>query len=105
MIRALAFALILPFGAHAQTDAGSEARAASAALVAAAAQLDEAKGARDRVKALTQTIQAFERGLGAMRAGLRQAAISEAQLTQKLSARDVELAELCLLYTSPSPRD
>ena len=107
MIRAFAFVLLLPFGAHAQTDAGSEARAASAALVAAAAQLDEAKGARDRVKALTQTIQAFERGLGAMRAGLRQAAISEAQLTQKLSARDVELAELLAVLQSiggtPSP--
>lgn len=107
MIRALTFAVLLPFGAQAQTDAGSEARAASAALVAAAAQLDEAKGARDRVKALTQTIQAFERGLGAMRAGLRQAAISEAQLTQKLSARDVELAELLAVLQSiggaPSP--
>ncbi len=94
MIRALAVALLLPFGALAQTDAGAEARAAAAALETAAVQLDEADGARDRVKALTQTIQAFERGLGAMRAGLRQAAISEAQISQKLGARDSEIAEL-----------
>lgn len=100
MIRALVFAFILPVALQAQTDAGAEARAAAAALEAATAQLDEAKGARDRVKALTQTIQAFERGLGAMRAGLRQAAISERQLTQKLSARDTEIAELLAVLQS-----
>ncbi|KKM69971.1 hypothetical protein LCGC14_1445370, partial [marine sediment metagenome] len=54
------------------------ARRAMADLEAASAQLDAADGARDRVQALTQTIQAFETGLGAMREGLRQAAINEA---------------------------
>ena len=107
MIRALALLLVLPCAALAQSDAGAEARAAAAALETASAQLDEADGARDRVKALTQTIQAFERGLGAMRAGLRQAAISEAQLTQKLRARDAEVAELLGVLQSiggaPSP--
>ena len=84
-----------------------QARAAAEALEAASGMLDEADGARDRVRALTQTIQAFETGLGAMRAGLRQAAISEAQLTAKLQSRDAEVADLLGVLLgmggSPSP--
>lgn len=71
-----------------------QARAAVSALEAASGMLDQADGARDRVRALTQTIQAFETGLGAMRAGLRQAAINEAQLTAKLASRNGEVADL-----------
>lgn len=56
--------------------------------------LDAAKGARDRVRALTQTIQAFETGLGAMREGLRGASIFEAQLVAKLASQEAEVAEL-----------
>lgn len=86
--------LALPGALAAQTEAASQARAAAAALEEAAARLAEADGARDRVRALTETIQAFERGLGAMRAGLRQAAISERQLSDRLSAREGEVAQL-----------
>ena len=95
MIRAALFLLLTwPIAAPAQSEAASEARAAATDLESASALLDNADGARDRVKALTETIQAFEKGLGAMRAGLRQVAISEAQLTQKLQARDGEVAQL-----------
>lgn len=94
MIRLLALLLVLSGTAHAQTDAGAEALAAAEELEAASILLDQAGGARDRVKALTETIQAFERGLGAMRAGLRQAAINENQLSQKLQSRDEEVAQL-----------
>ncbi len=94
MIRAALLCLLLPFAAHAQTDAGAQAMTAAAELEAAASLLDQADGARDRVQALTQTIQAFERGLGAMRAGLRQAAITEDQLTGRLQSRDAEVAQL-----------
>ncbi len=84
-----------------------QARAAVSALEAASGMLDQADGARDRVRALTQTIQAFETGLGAMRAGLRQAAINEAQLTAKLASRDGEVADLLGVLQSmggvPSP--
>ena len=80
MIRLCALALMFwPVGVFAQTEAAEQARRAMADLEAASAQLDAADGARDRVQALTQTIQAFETGLGAMREGLRQAAINEAQ--------------------------
>ena len=83
MIRLCALALMFwPVGVFAQTEAAEQARRAMADLEAASAQLDAADGARDRVQALTQTIQAFETGLGAMREGLRQAAINEAQLSK-----------------------
>jgi len=95
MIRLLAFLLALwPLAALSETDAAVQARTAAAALEAASRQLDAADGARDRVRALTETIQAFETGLGAMRAGLRQAAISESQMTQRLQSREAEVAQL-----------
>jgi septal ring factor EnvC (AmiA/AmiB activator) len=83
-----------PCVSSAVTDAAIQARSAAAALEAASTQMDAAGGARDRVRALTETIQAFEMGLGAMRAGLRQAAISESQLSQRLQSREAEVAQL-----------
>ena len=91
--------LLQPVAVLAQ-DAASEARAAAAALERASVLLEEAEGARDRVRALTETIQAFETGLGAMRVGLRQAAISEAQLSARLQARDAEVADLLAVLQS-----
>jgi murein hydrolase activator len=90
----LSLLLAMPFAATAETEAARVARAAADALESASTQLAEADGARDRVQALTLTIQAFEAGLGAMRAGLRQAAINESQLTGKLQAREAEVASL-----------
>ncbi|MDF3415272.1 peptidoglycan DD-metalloendopeptidase family protein [Sulfitobacter sp. M57] len=102
----LILALWWPAVATAQSTE-EQARAAVSALEAASIMLDQADGARDRVRALTRTIQAFETGLGAMRAGLRQAAINEAQLTTKLASRDGEVADLLGVLQSmggaPSP--
>ncbi len=108
MIRVLVIALLMwPLGALAQSEAADQARRAMAELEEASAQLDAATGARDRVMALTQTIQAFETGLGAMREGLRQAAINEEQLSMKLQSRDGEVAQLLGVLQSiggnPSP--
>ncbi|MDF1727920.1 MAG: peptidase M23 [Sulfitobacter sp.] len=86
--------ICLPLAALAQSEAAQQARDAAAELEEASAQLDAAEGARDRVRALTGTIQAFEKGLGAMRAGLRQAAISEKQLSDRLTSREAEVAQL-----------
>ncbi len=94
----LAFALATP--AAAQSDAAAQARAAVGMLEDAALQLDAADGARDRVRALTGTIQAFETGLAAMRTGLRQAAIREAQLSARLEARDGEVGQLLAVLQS-----
>lgn len=84
----------LPFAAHPQQDSAERARAAMQMLQEASAQLDVAETARDRVRALTQTIQAFEEGLGLLRSGLRRAAVREAQLAAQLQARNEEVATL-----------
>ncbi|MEO0381260.1 MAG: peptidase M23 [Pseudomonadota bacterium] len=98
----LAFCLFAP-AAHAQDAAGDLARAAGELLVAASVQLDSADSARDRVRALTQTVQAYEAGLSAMRSGLRQAAIREAQLRTQLEARDAEISQLLAVLQSLAP--
>ncbi|MCV3270125.1 murein hydrolase activator EnvC family protein [Roseobacter sinensis] len=91
---ALSAALLVPVWAMAQSDNAERARAAMTMLQEASARLEAADSARDRVRALTQTIQAFEEGLAALRSGLRQAAVREAQLAAQLQARDEEVATL-----------
>ncbi len=78
----------------AQNAASEAALAAAQQLEQASIALNEAEGARDRVKALTDTIQAYESGLSAMRDSLRRAALREAQLTAELRAREDEVAQL-----------
>lgn len=89
----------------AQEDAGALARAAGDLLSTASAQMAEAESARDRVKALTRTVQAYEAGLSAMRAGLRRAAIREAQLRGQLEARDAEIAQLVAVLQTLTPNE
>ncbi|MGZ2255807.1 murein hydrolase activator EnvC family protein [Roseobacter sp. A03A-229] len=86
--------LLLPSWAVAQPENADRARAAMAMLQAASEQLEAAESARDRVRALTQTIQAFEEGLATLRSGLRQASVREAQLAAQLQARNEEVAAL-----------
>lgn len=94
IIVAAAALLVAPAAAMARSEIAAQAREAAVAMEEASLSLDAADGARDRVRALTQTIQAFETGLTAMREGLRQAAINEAQLSTKLQSRDAEVAQL-----------
>ena len=105
-ILALIVSLLIPHFGFAQ-DAGADAREALRDLVAASIKLDQSDGARDRVKALTETILAFESGLTATRDGLRRAAVREEQLSRKLEARDSETAAfigvLQSLGAGPSP--
>ncbi|MEP1767096.1 MAG: peptidase M23 [Sulfitobacter sp.] len=100
ILRAALLAIVLASSASAQNDAAGQARAAVQMLEEAAEQLDQAEGARDRVRALTGTIQAFETGLAAMRTGLRQAAIREAQLSARLDSRDNEVGQLLAVLQS-----
>jgi septal ring factor EnvC (AmiA/AmiB activator) len=99
-------AISLPHLSLAQ-DAGAGARSASNQLANASIKLDQADGARDRVKAFTETVLAYEAGLTAMRDGLRRAALREEQLSRKLDARDTETAAfigvLQSLGAGPSP--
>ncbi len=83
------------------------ARAAAQRLSDAAIQLQNADTARNRVKALSETVRAFEDGLQAMRAGLRRAAIREQTLTRDLQSREADIARLLgvlqSMGTAPSP--
>ena len=56
--------------------------------------LENADGRSDRVAALTQTVQAYEDGLAALRDGLRRAAIRQRTLEADLETRSDEIAHL-----------
>lgn len=79
--------------ASAQTPADAAMQAA-ARLEAAGVALDAASGRSDRVAALTETVQAYEAGLAALRDGLRRAAIRQRTLEVDLNARSDEVARL-----------
>lgn len=93
MLRIVAFLIALGVPATAQ-DSAAAAQAAASKLEAASVQLTQAESARDRVRALTATVQAYEDGLAAMRDGLRQAAIREQGLTTQLYAKSDEVSKL-----------
>ena len=90
MIRLVAFLICFGVPVLAQQtvqDAASQLRAAQEHLVAA-------ETASDRIVALTETVQAYEAGLTAMREGQRQLALREAALATGLSARREDFAQL-----------
>lgn len=72
--------------AQSQTVAEQAVQAAES-LSAAVAAMEAAKSSRDQVSALTQTIQAYEQGLSALRDGLRQAKVREAALLLQFDAQ------------------
>ncbi|WP_298677183.1 peptidoglycan DD-metalloendopeptidase family protein [uncultured Lentibacter sp.] len=92
------FALLCcaPMGAHAQQPLrpAVAAQAALEELRAAQQMLEEAKGGRARVAALSETVRAFEAGLSAVRAGLRGAVIRERALSLRLAGQEEEIAAL-----------
>lgn len=106
ILRAATFCLLMLTPALAE-DVAAEAAAASANLAQAVQALEAATGARDRVAALTQTIRAYESGLGALREALRQAAIREAGLQLAFDAKSEQVAQLLgvltQLETEPGP--
>ncbi|MEL7258193.1 MAG: peptidase M23 [Pseudomonadota bacterium] len=78
----------------AETDPAAAAREAALRLGRASSMLNDAENARNRVKALTETIHAYEDGLQAMREGLRRASIREETLSRELQSRDAEIGQL-----------
>ncbi|MBV7379882.1 murein hydrolase activator EnvC family protein [Maritimibacter dapengensis] len=90
---ALIFAL-LAAPAFAQSDPTETARVAMEELEAASEALQSAERSSDRVKALTQTVQAYESGLAALREGLRQARVREAAIQGVFEAESERLARL-----------
>lgn len=87
-VGAILLALCLGAGtAGAESPATESALQAAEALRAVIGQLDAAQTKADRVAALTETIRAYEAGLGAMRDGLRRAAIREREIRAEFEAR------------------
>lgn len=95
-LAALFLAGLLALGgpATAQSDPTESAQAAMEALRAAGQALEAAQGSRDRVAALTQTVQAYEDGLASLREGLRQATIRERAIEGVFAAQNQQLAQL-----------
>lgn len=80
--------------ARAEISPAEAAREAAAQIEAASLSLQKADSARDRVAALTETVQGFEAGLAALREGLRRAAIREAQIGRELKVQEDEISRL-----------
>ncbi len=90
---AIALALMASAGLTG-TDTVFSARRAAEDLKSATRALKDARVARDRVKALSRTIKAYEDGLRAMREALREAAIREAALRLQFKTRRAQLSRL-----------
>lgn len=87
--------ICVAFAAQAQDPSPAAlAQDAVAQFDAAHAQLEKARVATDRVRALTGVITAYENGLEAMRAGLRQAALREAEIARKFEDESGQVATL-----------
>ncbi|SMY08113.1 murein hydrolase activator EnvC family protein [Flavimaricola marinus] len=97
MIRRAVLVAVLMAGqalAQGQGETAEAAAAAAARLEAASVMLQEADRGSDRISALTETVQAYEDGLVALRDGLRRAAIRQRAIETELDARSEEVAEL-----------
>ncbi|MFA8442114.1 murein hydrolase activator EnvC [Yoonia sp.] len=90
MIRLCALLICIASGASAQ----QSAQDAAVQLQSARTQLEAAGSARDRIAALTETVQAYEAGLAAIRQEQREIALREGILTEELDLRTAEFAQL-----------
>lgn len=96
--------LICLFGVPLSAQTPAEAALdAMTRLEDATEKLDAADSARDRVRALTEAVQAFETGLAAMRDGLRAASIRETELRRDLDAREAEVTRLLAALSAIGP--
>ncbi len=93
-MRVLALISLLWAGPVWAQSPADDALIAAQSLTQARTALETASGRSDRVAALTQTVQAYEDGLAALRDGLRRAAIRQLTLETDLEARSDEVARL-----------
>lgn len=88
-------ALVVSAGSlAAQSDPTLTARAAMVQLEVATQALQDAEKSGDRIAALTQTVQAYEEGLSALRDGLRRINLREAALQAAFDAESDRLGQL-----------
>lgn len=93
-MRAAIVALLLGAGAVSASTATDSALKAADDLRASIGALDAAQTKADRVAALTATITAYEQGLGALRDGLRRAAVREREIRQGFDAKRENIGRL-----------
>lgn len=94
MRRLAALLLACALAAPAAADPAQTARAAALELLTAIEGLAAATRSRDQVAALTATIAAHEHGLEALRAGLREAALREAELARAFDRQSETIQRL-----------
>ena len=91
--------------APAMADPAERALQAARALEAATETLQAATRQSDRIDALTQTAQAYEVGLAALREGLREAQLAEAAQARALSDRSADLSRLLAVLLGTASLD
>lgn len=94
MMSRAVLAFLLSAGTAMASPAADVALRAADDLRAAIGALEAAKTKKDRVAALTETISAYEAGLGALRDGLRRAAIREREIKAQFDAKSEEIGRL-----------
>lgn len=103
MIRRLGPILALCLAAssvHAAETAVQQARSAAVELKSAVIGMQAAGSTKDRVRALTQTIKAYETGLSALRAGLRRVSFSEDAVKAQIAAKRARISQLLGVLSS-----
>ena len=91
MIRAVLLICLLAFPAAA--DPSMEAQIAAEELRQASLAFAEAERAPDRVRALIETVRAYERGLAVLRDALRDAALRERALRERFGSEEESLSQ------------
>ena len=86
-------------------DISESALSAAAELRVAVEALQGAQSADDRVSALTETITAYEKGLGALRDGLRRAAVREDEIKGRFEAKRAYLGQLLAVMSTMERSD
>lgn len=99
-LTAAPLATMSPGSASPVDQAAAEAAAAAQQLREAAGQLDVALSAGDQVAALSDMIRAYERGLAALRSGLRRAGLREQQILQEFDERRQRLTRVLGVMTA-----
>ncbi|WP_417245245.1 murein hydrolase activator EnvC family protein [Celeribacter sp.] len=102
LIAATAMAVLASSG-YAQESPVALAEAAVAQFHDAHSRLEAAQSASDRVKALTGVVQAYEEGLEAMRSGLRQVSLREAELSREFADESGQYAQLLGILVGMKP--
>ena len=94
VLRGAFLAWMISAGVALDSPAAETALRAADDLRAAIGALDAARTKADRVAALTETITAYEAGLGALRDGLRRAAIREREIRAGFDTKREEIGRL-----------